>query len=232
MQRAWGNLLHTVRTGETAFDFAFGIPAFTYLERNPEASSIYNTFMATRPRSSASPIVSVFDFSSFETIVDVGGGSGSLLVSILREYPEKPGIVFDLPHARGDAETALQEANLLDRARFEGGDFFAAVPPGADCYLLRQVIHDWDDEHAEIILRSCRKAIKPNGRLLLLEMIMPAVGDAGIDTVMIDVTMLARVGGRERTEAEYRALVARAGFQLETVTPAHTAINILECVPT
>jgi hypothetical protein len=125
----------------------------------------------------------------------------------------------------------LQAANLADRAQFQDGDFFVAVPSGADCHLLRNIIHDWDDQHAETILRSCRHAIKSDGRLLLLELILPAAGDPGLEAVMIDVTMLARLGGRERTVAEYRALVERAGFRIESVIPMHTGLTIIECVP-
>jgi hypothetical protein len=230
-QRAWGNLLHTVMTGETAFDRVFGLPAFDYLETHPEAADIYHRGMA-QIRGAATPaIAAAYDFESFGTIVDVGGGNGSLLAAILDAYPGPRGIIADLPHARPAAEEAIHAAGLGERARFEAVDFFAAVPPGGDCYLLRQVIHDWDDGRAEAILRNCRPAVPPHGRLLLIELLLPPESQLGLEEVMVDVTMLVRVGVRERTEAEYRTLLDRAGFRLDRVIPTSARHTILECLP-
>ena len=231
MQRAWGNLLHTVRTGETAFDHVFGVPAFDYLDAHPEAAAVYNAGMAQMRAAATAAVANDYDFAAFGTIVDVGGGNGSTLAAILRAYPGPRGVVADLPHARPAAEELLGEAGLADRASFEAVDFFVAVPAGGDCYLLRQVIHDWDDERAEAILRICRRAVPAHGRLLLVELLLPPEGEPGLEAVMIDVTMLARLGGRERTAAEYRALVERAGFRLEGVIPSPAGHAILECTP-
>ena len=228
-QRAWGNLLHTVRTGETAFDSVFGMTAFAYLDANPDAAAIYNQFMANRP--AATPAVATaYDFAPFSTIVDVGGGNGSLLAEILGVYPGPRGVIFDLPHSRPDAEEMIRTAGLSDRARFDGDDFFARVTAGADCYVLRHIIHDWDDARAVEILRVCRRAISPGGRLLLIELLLPDDGDPGVETVMLDITMLARIGGRERTESEYRALLDQSGFRLDWVIPTQRNA-ILECIP-
>ena len=229
IQRAWGNLLHTVRTGETAFDHVYGMPAFAFLDANPDAAAVYNQFMANRPVA-APAVAAAYDFAPFGTIVDVGGGNGSLLAEILGAYPGPSGVIFDLPHSRPDAEETIRTAGLSDRVRFDGGDFFERVTAGADCYLLRSVIHDWDDSRAEAILRVCRHAISPPSRLIVIELLLPAAGDPGLEAVMLDVTMLARVGGRERTESEFRALLGRSGFRLERVIPTpHHAI--LDCVP-
>jgi hypothetical protein len=228
-QRAWGNLLHTVRTGETAFDHVYGMTAFAYLDANPDAAAIYNQFMANRP-AAAPGVAAAYDFAPFTTIVDVGGGNGSLLAEILGAHPGPRGVIFDLPHARPDAEETIRTAGLSNRVRFDGGDFFEGVTAGGDCYILRQVIHDWDDARSETILGNCHAAIPSHGRLLLVEMLLPAGGNPGLEPVMTDITMLARVGGRERTEAEFRALLARSGFRLDRVIPVHHQ-TILESTP-
>ncbi len=229
IQRAWGNLLHTVRTGETAFDHVYGMSAFAYLDANPDAASVYNEFMANRP-TAAPAVAAAYDFASFSTIVDVGGGNGSLLAEILGAYPGPNGVIFDLPHSRPDAEETIRTADMSDRVQFDGGDFFERVTAGGDCYLLRSIIHDWDDARSETILSTCHRAIMPHGRLLLIELLLPAAGDPGMEPVMIDITMLARIGGRERTESEYRALLDRSGFRLDRVIPTQRNA-ILECIP-
>lgn len=162
-QRSWGNLLHTVVTGETAFNHIFGMPAFDYLERHPDASAIYNPGMAKLQASTTPAIAAAYDFGAFDTIIDVGGGNGSLLAGILQAHPGPRGIVFDLPHARAEAEETLQRAGLAERACFKAGDFFDAVPTGGDCHILRQVIHDWNDKKAEAILLRCREALPASG---------------------------------------------------------------------
>lgn len=230
LQRAWGNLVHTVLTGQTAFDHAFGLPAFAYLAENEAAAAVYHQGMAQLRAGAASAVVAAYDFAPFGTIVDVGGGNGSLLAEILRVFPEPRGIVCDVPNARDDVETMLAATGLTARARFEACDFFSAVPADGDCYLLRQVIHDWDDARAVAILETCRRSIMPPGRLLLIELLLPDAGDPGLEAVMVDVTMLARVGGRERTEAEFRDLLDRAGFRLERVIPTPARHTILECL--
>ena len=229
-QRAWGGLLHTVRTGETAFDHVYGMSAFAYLDANPDAAAVYNQFMAKRA-AAAPAVATAYDFAPFSTIVDVGGGNGSLLAEILRAHPEPRGVIFDLPHSRPDAEESIRTFGLGDRVQFDGGDFFERVTTGGDCYLLRSVIHDWNDARSEAILRNCRRAMMPHGRLLLIEMRLPDDGDPGLEAVMIDITMLARVGGRERTESEFRALLDRTGFRLERLIPTAGPLTIFDCVP-
>lgn len=231
LQRAWGNLLHTVMTGETAFDHVFKMPAFAYLEAHPSASALYNTGMAQMRARSAPAVAAAYDFEAFGVIVDVGSGNGSLLAAIPGAYPGRRGIMFDLSHAGPAAEEVIRSSNLTGRATFEAGDFFVSVPSGGDCYVLRQVIHDWDDDRALAILECCRRAMHRHGRLLLIELLLPVEGEPGLEVIMVDVTMLARVGGRERTEIEYRSVLARAGFCLDHVIPTQAGHHILECAP-
>jgi hypothetical protein len=236
VQRAWGNLRHTVMTGETAFDHVFGMPTFAYLEAHPEAAAVYHSGMAQRTAAAArAAVAEAYDFAPVDTIVDVGGGNGSLLAAILQAFPGPRGVVCDQASARSSAEETIRGAGLTGRARFETCDFFAAVPSGGDCYLLRQVVHDWDDDRAAAILRTCRRAVPPQGRLLLIELVVPVDGEPGLEALMLDITMLAQYGGRERTQAEYRTLLERAGFRLARIvpTPVHGGrrYSILECLP-
>jgi SAM-dependent methyltransferase len=231
-QRSWGNMVHSVMTGETAFEHVFGVPVFEYLKAHPADAEIYHNGMAQNRSDATAATATSYDFAQFDTIIDVGGGTGSLLLEILQTYPQPRGVVFDLEHARLEAEAAIEASGLSDRVVFEAGDFFSAVPGGGDCYLMRQVVHDWDDAPAEAILRRCREVIPPDGRLILVEFLLPADGTPGMEAVMIDVTMLVRVGGRERTEAEYRTLLDRAGFHIARIISTPIRYVILECVPT
>jgi len=230
IQRAWGEMLYSVMTGDTAFEQVFGMPAFDYLEANPEAAAIYDAGMGQMTARTAPEVVAAYDFADFDTIVDVGGGAGVLLAEILRGHPRPRGIVFDLPHACPSAENTMRDAGLVERMRFEGGDFFKSISAGGDCYVLRHIVHDWGDGPVGEILRSCRQVVPAHGRLLLVEAVMPAEGEPGREYVMLDIMMLVRVGGRERTEAEYRTLIERAGFHLERVIPTSARFSILECM--
>jgi SAM-dependent methyltransferase len=231
MQRAWGSLLHTVMTGETAFDHALGMSAFEYLQSHPDAAAIYHDGMDKIQALETSAVINAYDFPPVGTIVDVGGGNGSLLAAILQTVPETRGVVFDLPNAQSDVEATIRTAGLTERIRFEPGDFFAELTAGGDCYLLRQIIHDWEDEDAVTILRSCRRAIAADGRLLIIELILPPEGASSLEAVMLDVTMLVRLGGRERTAAQYATLLNAAGFDLDRVVKTIGRQSILECSP-
>ena len=161
MQRAWGSLLHTIMTGETAFDHAVGMSAFAYLQSHPDAAAIYHDGMAKIQTMETNAVIDAYEFPPCGTIVDVGGGNGSLLAAILQTVPATGGVVFDLPNAQADVEATIRTAGLTDRVRFEPGDFFTEVTADGDCYLLRQIIHDWEDDDAITILRTCRRAIAP-----------------------------------------------------------------------
>lgn len=212
--RPWGHLLHTVQTGENAFAHAHGAPLFEYLAENPEVASLFNAGMAGNSPAHARLVATRYDFSEMKLVVDVAGGRGRLLSTVLEYNPHLRGILFDLPHVTDDAQTLIREAGVADRCTFVGGDFFEAVPEGGDAYVLRNIIHDWDDDQAVAILVTCRRAMADGARLILVERYVP---DDPREAPMIfhaDLEMLVNVGGRERTTDEYAALLARAGLRV------------------
>ena len=228
--RSWGHALEAVRTGRAAFDTLFGEPVFDYLGRHPDDSAVFNEAL-TGFRSNVAPAVaSAYDFSSLGTVVDVGGGHGALLTTILRAYPRVKGVVYDAPHVAAGADVTIREADLQGRCRAVGGDFFEGVPAGGDAYLLKHIVHDWSDDEATTILRHCRAGVNPGGKLLLVEMVV-APGDAADVAKLIDLEMLVNLTGRERTEAEYRRLLAGAGWRLTRVIPTESPTQIVEAEP-
>jgi hypothetical protein len=232
--RAWGALEHSVRTGRPAFEHVFDQPLFDYLAANPGPARLFDAAMASRSAREAAAFVAAYDLSGLTgTVVDVGGGRGTLLAAVLRANPALSGVLFDLPHVAEAAREALAAAGLAARCRIETGDFFERVPAGGEAYLLHKVIHDWDDARAGRILAHCRAAMPPRGggRLLLLEAVVPP-GNAPHMAKLLDLSMLVWPGGRERDEAEYRALLAAAGFALARVVPtASPAVSVVEAVP-
>ena len=233
--RAWGGLLHSVRTGEPAFDRIFGMSNFEYWEHDPEAGTIHDAFFRAMARTTNSPLVAAYDFSRFGTIVDVGGSNGSLLTAILRAYPGVRGILFDLPHVVSGAAPVLDEAGVADRCTVVGGTFFESVPVGGDAYVLKYVIHDWDNARASTILRRCHEVMTPEAVLLLIEQVLPEHLEAGVAAqrlARLDLQMLVLTpGGRERTEGEFRSLLGAAGFELRAMLPTASPFHILEAVP-
>lgn len=225
--RAWGNLLETVRTGRTAFDVVFGEPAFDYLAKHPDESAVFNEGMTGFSSGIAPAVAEAYDFSAFKTVIDVGGGHGVLLTTILQAYPGVKGVVFDSPHVVAGAEETIRKAALTERCRTVGGDFFQSVPGGGDAYLMKHIIHDWPDDRAATILRNCRTAVNPGGKLLLVEAVL-APGNAADLGKVIDLEMLVIASGRERTEAEYRQLLAGAGWRLTRVIPTQSPTQIVE----
>ena len=220
LQRAWGGLLHSVRTGETAFDHVFGAGLFPYLAQNPEAAVVFDEAMASLTMQLSAAVAAAYDFSQFGTLVDVGGGHGALITAILRASPTLRGMLFDLPHVAEDAKKRLEAAGLTGRCTVVEGDFFASVPSGGDAYTLSRVIHDWDDARSVAILKNCHRAMGEQGKLLLVELVLPARVDqsaASQIVVEFDLTMLVDTGGRERTEAEFRALFEATGFRLTRI---------------
>jgi hypothetical protein len=194
--------------------------AFDYLQSHPDVAAIYHEGMAKIQELETSAVISAYEFPR-----------GGTLAAILQTVPETRGVVFDLPNAQSDVEATIRTARLTDRVRFEPGDFFTELTAAGDCYLLRQIIHDWEDEDALTILRTCRRAIASDGRLLIIELILPPEGASSLEAVMIDVTMLVRLGGRERTEAQYATLLEAAGFNLDRVITTVGRQSILECSP-
>ncbi len=228
--RPWSQMLETVRTGRAAFDSVFGESVFDYLGKHPDESAVFNEGMTGFSSNVAPAVAEAYDFAAFETVVDVGGGHGVLLNTILQAYPEVNGIVFDSPHVVAGAEDAIREAGLTERCRAVGGDFFRGVPDGGDAYLMKHIIHDWSDDQATTILRNCRRGVNPGGKLLLIEMVV-APGDAADLVKLIDLEMLVNLTGRERTEAEFRQLLSGAGWRLTRVLPTKSPTQIVEAEP-
>jgi hypothetical protein len=226
--RAWGDVMHSVKTGQPAFDHVFGAPYFHYLAEHEEAARLFNEGMTSRGGPENDAIVSGYDFSEFATVVDVGGGQGALLAAILRATSSTKGVLFDLPHVIAAGRAALSQTTQAPRHQFREGNFFDAVPSGGDAYILKKVIHDWDDERALSILKSCREAMNSTGRLLLIEPIIPP-GNAASFNKLLDLLMLVWTsGGRERTEAEHRTLLASAGLQVVRVITTESPLVIIE----
>lgn len=229
-EQASAAMAHSARTGEPGFDHVFGQPYFDYLAQNPDASARFSAGMSSSSGEAAAAIATAYDFAGLRAIVDVGGGRGALLAAILRANPHLHGVLFDQPHVVADAEPILTAAGVAARCEVVGGDFFATVPAGADAYILRYIVHDWDDERAAAILRSCRDAIPAHGRLLLAELVIPE-GDGFDWGKWLDLTMLTLLGSRERTATEFQALLAAAGFELKRILPTTGPLSLIEAVP-
>jgi SAM-dependent methyltransferase len=228
--RPWGELEHSIRTGRPAFDRVFGEPIFDYFSKHPEAARLFDEGMSSRSAQEAAAFVAAYDLSGVVTVVDVAGGRGGLLAAVLRVNAGARGVLFDLPHVTEGAREALAVAGLTDRCHVEAGNFFERVPEGGDVYLLHKVVHDWEDDRARAILANCRAAMRPGGRLLMLEAVVPP-GDAPHLSKLLDMTMMVLPGGRERTTLEYEALLASAGLRLVRVVPtASEAVSVVEAV--
>jgi hypothetical protein len=225
--RAWGAALHSVKTGTAAFDHVFGMPLFPYLERNPEAEQVFNAAMTAWTTQTAAAVAGTYDFSTLKRLVDVGGGHATMMTSILARFAELEGVIFDGPSVVLGAREAIEIAGLTPRCDVVGGDFFEAVPSRGDGYLLSQVLHDWDDERCGVILRNCHAAMNKGDRLLVVETMLTSEGEAPF-AALSDLHMLVVAGGRERTEDEYRALLARAGFEVTRVTATGAPQSLIE----
>lgn len=230
--RSWGELLHSVKTGESGTRRVYGVGTFEYLTANPDAAVIFNAAMAENTRRITELLVSTYDFSQFQNVVDVGGGNGTLMAAILAVNAGIRGAVFDLPSGIAQAPQNLDAAGVAERCEAIAGDFFRSVPEGADAYILKYVIHDWDDAQSVAILTNCRKAMLQTSKVLLIERVMP---ERTLATpmhqriVMADMNMLAMPGGQERTEQEYRNLFAASGLSLERIiTLPESEISVIE----
>jgi len=231
---AWGQLLAAVRSGAPAFGGATPTSFATMAQRAPEAARAFDEAMASLTAPVAAAVVEAFDFSGAGTIVDVGGGRGALLAAVLRAQPSARGVLFEIESVAAAARPLLAAAGLADRCEVVAGDMFAAVPAGGDVYLLKWVLHDWDDERALAILRNCRAAMTASARLLVIERVLPARAAArepGPNRFLSDLNMMLLSGGRERSEDEYRALLGVAGFALRRVLATETPHALLEAAP-
>jgi hypothetical protein len=228
--RAWGELIHSVRTGETAFSHVFGMDVWSYRAQHPESGATFDAAMSSLSGGDIPAILAAYDFSAIQTLVDVGGGHGALITGILQAHPTMLGILFDQPHVLASAASVLAAAGVSDRCALADGDFFTEVPPGGDAYLLRRIIHDWDDARSVAILRNVREAMPEHGRLLLVEGVIQPPNHPDPIKIM-DMNMLVMAGGLERTEGEYRALLAEAGLSLTKVYATRGPSSIIEAVP-
>lgn len=232
--RAWGELMHGVRTGATAFDQAHGAGVWEYRARHPEYGARFDRAMSAIAGGHIDAVLAAYPFSAFRRVVDLGGGVGAFLIALLSAHPDMQGVLFDLPHVAKAAEEQIANAGLAQRCEVQSGDLFAGVPPGADAYVLSRVIHDWDDAEAGVILGNCRRAMPQRGKVLLLERVLPgaaAASEASRSLLVSDVTMMVMNGGRERTEDQYRALLAASGLRLVRIVPTATEIRVLEAEP-
>jgi ubiquinone/menaquinone biosynthesis C-methylase UbiE len=228
--RAWGELLYSVRTGEPAFDRIFGQPLFAFLSQHPEQAAVFDKAMVGAHGRDTAAMLDAYDFSTFTSVADIGGGNGTTLCAVLGRHPHLRGTLFDLPGVIDRARAIVEASELSDRIRLVAGDFFQTAPNGADAYTLRHIIHDWDDERAIRILKNVRRAMEPGGRLLIVETVIPP-GNEPCFAKLLDLTMLVAPGGQERTEDEYRTLLGRAGFGLARIVPTATHDSVIEGVP-
>ena len=224
--QACGKLLYSVQTGAPAFQEAFGANLFDYLSQHRGDACAFNRGMAELSAMLAYAVLAAYDFSSIGSVIDVGGGEGELLNKVLSFYPALRGTVFDLPATIERAQTKA----LGGRCDYAAGNFFESVPQGADAYLLSGVIHDWDDDCALQILRNCRRALAQNGKLLLLEMVVPSADHSDFSQ-LLDLNMLVMNGGRERTSAEFSALLEAAGYAMVRIIPTFAPQSLIEAAP-
>jgi hypothetical protein len=225
--RAWGEILYSIRTGLPAFDHIYGEGIFDYLGKHPEQGKIFDAAMTNVHGRETAAMIAAYDFSPFQTLVDVGGGNGSLIATILKRYPALRGMLYDLPHVVERAKPRLAAEGVAERCEAVGGSFFESVPQGADAYLMRHIIHDWDDERAQAILRNCRAAMKTDGRVLLIEAVIPESDELGFGK-LLDLNMLVMPGGKERTAAEYQTLFAACDLRLLRVVPTDAEVQVIE----
>lgn len=224
---AWGELLHSVTTGETAFIKANGSEVFPYYVAHPESKEPFDQAMTELSEAMSQAVTKAYDFSQFKKIIDIGGGHAGLLSSILKAYPNPSGVVFDMPQTVEGAKQRLAAEGLQKRCEIVGGDFFQEVPTDGDAYILKFIIHDWDEERALAILKNIHRAMPDGGKLFLVESLVPEANESSFSK-FFDVHMMVMTGGRERTAAEYAALFAEAGFKFNKVTPTESLVSIVE----
>ena len=228
--QAWGEFIDCLKTGKSGVKLAYGMSIWDYVDKHPDLGSYLNEAMIGFHGAESLAVSQAYDFSGFKTLVDVGGGTGNCLMTILDDNPGLRGILFELPHVTEEASGIIEKRGFAERITVETGDFFVNVAEGGDAYILSHIIHDWDDEHSLVILRNCRKAMNPGGRLLILEMVIPA-GNAPHPGKILDMEMIVIDEAQERTEEEYRSLLDKAGFKLERVIPTESAVSVVEAIP-
>jgi len=227
---AWGNLMRSVQTGEIAFDNFFGVDIWKYFEQNPEDAAVFNNSMSGVTAATNEEILALYDFSSFGTVMDIGGGHGGLITSILKANPKLKGVLFDAPQVIEGARPKIEAAGLSERCQTVAGDFFKSVPAGGDAYVMKWIIHDWDDERAITILKHIRNEIPQHGRVIIVDAVVPENNEPDFSK-FFDLNMMVMTGGKERTEKEFAQLLAAAGFKLRRVIPTKVPTSIVEAEP-
>jgi hypothetical protein len=225
---AWEKLLHSVQTGDIAFNHVYGESKWQYMTKHPEEATVFNRAMASFSSVVAAAVAAAYDFASSRTVVDLGGGDGSLLTGILRVHGHLRGVVADVPHVVESARQQLEADGLSARCGTAAVDFFKEVPE-SDTYMLKWILHDWTDEQCVQILKNCRDAMPADGRVLIIEAVLQP-GAATSFSKFIDLNMLVMTGGRERTESEYRMLLEAAGLRLARLIPTQTEMSVIEAI--
>jgi hypothetical protein len=224
----WANVSHSVKTGKSAFTHVFGAPLFEYLKEHPGAAGVFDAFMAEMTAAAAITIAETYDFSEIATIVDVGGGHGAFLASILATRPQMRGTIFDLPHVISGAPATLHRAGVADRCETIAGSFFETIPGGADAYVLKSVLHDWSDEDCIKILKNCHGAMPAHGWLLVIELDLPPGNEPHFGKYVDMNILLQTEGGYQRSEEDHQSLFAASGFRLSRVVPTSSAFSVTE----
>ncbi len=227
---AWGNLMYSVKTGGIAFDDFFKKDVWAYFKDNPEDAAVFNDSMSGMTAALNESLRSRYDFSGFNKVVDVGGGHGGLITEILKSNDHLQGILFDSPVVIEGAKEKLAAAGIADRCEAVSGDFFQAVPEGGDVYVMKWIIHDWEDAKSITILKNCRKQMKSGNRLILVDCVVPETTEPDFSK-FIDLNMLVMTGGKERTESEFSSLLMNSGFKLLRVIPTDQPFSIIEAEP-
>jgi precorrin-6B methylase 2 len=225
--RAWGELAHSLQTGEPAFDKAMGMSIWSYFAGDPEQGQLLDRAMAGMTGAVVAAVLDAYDFSPYRRLVDVGGGQGGLLAAILAAHPHATGVLFDRPDVIERARRPMTDAGLAGRCELVGGDAFDGVPPGGDLYLLKWVIHDWNDDASLSILRACRRVLPETGRVLVIDTVLPP-GAERSPAMFIDLNMMVLGGGQERTAEEFATVLARAGLQVNRIIPTNSPSCIVE----
>jgi hypothetical protein len=227
---AYGEALYSVMTGLPAFERAHGQMLFDYLQRHPQAAATFDRGMTAYSEQEAAAVLGAYHFPDTAVVIDVGGGAGALLASILSAYPRARGVLFEQSSVIDRARDVIARAGVSDRCILEAGSFFERVPAGGDVYLLKSILHNWDDARSVAILGHCRSVMRPDSKLLIVERVVPE-GNEPSEAKLFDINMLVMLGGLERTPSEYRAILGDAGFELTRVVPTTTLVSVLEGVP-
>lgn len=225
----WGKILYSVRTGKSAWAQMHGEQVFEYFEKNKAAGEIFNRAMSSFSTVATQGVVEAYDFSGINKLIDIAGGHGRLLSGVLEANPSLRGVLFDLPHVIEGAADTISKTNVSSRVDFASGDFFAGVPSGGDAYIMKHIIHDWDDERALTILRNIKQAMNPGARVLVVEAVIAEGNDQDFGK-LLDIEMLVSPGGKERTAAEYEELFSRAGLRMTRIVPTKSPYSVIEAV--